>query len=170
MSSNDAKNIINLYEGQLQSFLKTAGKLKVLGVIDQNTKKLVQYHHEEDSSIPRVEDDPLENIKIIKAKGGNKLTTNCVKGLLNFDKKIDASSMSPTEIEDMILRLCQKVDGLWMCLACEKYTNHKRATVRRHIESHIDGLSFTCNFCFKDFSTKNSMQVHISLTHKPDTL
>ena len=58
---------VNLYEGQLQSFLKTAGKLEVLGVIDQNTKKLVQYHHEEDSSIPRVEDDPLENIKIIKA-------------------------------------------------------------------------------------------------------
>ena len=165
---------VNLYEGQLQSFLKTAGKLEVLGVYNQETKeevKAVQYYQEEDTSKTTIEDEaPLENIKIIKATSGNELTTNYVRGKLNIEKKIDASSMNPIEIEDMILGLCQKGNGVWMCLACEEYTNHKRAKVRRHIESHINGFSFTCTFCFKDFRTKNSMQAHISLTHRTDVL
>ena len=74
--------------------------------------------------------------------------------------KFDVGSMTPEEIELKMKELYQKVDGVWRCLACDYTSSHSSHQVRRHIETHLDGLSYTCNACNKEFRTKPTLDEH----------
>ena len=151
---------VNLYQEQLESFLEVAGELEVVGLQGYSKGKGCHEKNIKTSNVQsKVQDedegDPLEE-EIASVKIENPLKI----------ERIDVSSMTPEEIGDKILGLCQKADGVWKCLACNDYSNAKRAKVRRHIESHIDGLSYTCALCIKDFKTKNALENHSSLRHR----
>ena len=79
--------------------------------------------------------------------------------------KIDVSSMTPEESSRKMLELYKKIDGVWRCLACE-YGNRMIYKMKRHIEIHIDGLSYNCDLCHKDFRQKNLLDNHISSVHR----
>ena len=38
--------------------------------------------------------------------------------------------------------------------------------MRNHVETHVDGISYKCEFCGKNFRTRNSQRVHITTQHK----
>ena len=75
------------------------------------------------------------------------------------------TSLTPEETEEKIAELYEKVDNVWRCLACE-YTTTYSSHVRRHVEKHITGLSYTCNLCSKEFRLSNSLSNHKSTVHK----
>ena len=79
--------------------------------------------------------------------------------------RIDVTSLSSEESEKKITELCKKIDGDWSCKACD-YTSPKIANVKRHAERHIDGLSYNCNLCNKEFRLSNSLNVHKYSVHK----
>ena len=169
---------INLYQEQLESFLGVAGELEVVGlqgyskgkgcheknIKTSNIQSKVQDEDEEDQLEEEIATVKIENpLKILESEKDPQSTPWITP---NYVERIDVSSMNPEEIGDKILGLCQKADGVWKCLACNDYSNAKRAKVRRHIESHIDGLSYTCALCIKDFKTKNALENHNSLRHR----
>ena len=80
--------------------------------------------------------------------------------------RIDVGSMSQEEIKLKIEELYEKVDGAWRCLACEYSTDNSRGMIRRHIESHLDGLSYTCTLCSKEFRSNNVLISHRIKSHK----
>ena len=80
--------------------------------------------------------------------------------------RIDVGSMSQEEIKLKTDELYEKVDGVWRCLACEYTTNNSSGIMRRHIESHIDGLSYTCTLCSKEFRSNNALISHRIRSHK----
>ena len=45
------------------------------------------------------------------------------------------------------------------CTLCGKITNDRR-NMRRHIETHMEGLSYVCPSCNKVFRSNNSLQTH----------
>ena len=165
---------VNLYHDQLQDFLKIAGRLGIVGLPSdieeqegqmkmhkmpkQNTKMQEQveeqYQEEDDNSFETIKCE-----KSFEQKDRRKIFTY-------GNEKIDVSSMAPEEIEEKILDLCQKIDGVWTCLVCEGYTHFKKSKVRRHVEIHTVGLSYTCTKCSKDFRSKNTFDVHSSLKHR----
>ena len=53
----------------------------------------------------------------------------------------------------------------YACVTCGKILNHKHSMMT-HIESHLSGFSHKCPYCKKDYKTRNSMNSHISRTHK----
>ena len=69
--------------------------------------------------------------------------------------KIDVTTLTPEEIKEKIEELYGKIDGMWSCMACE-YTSTHRPNVKKHVEKQMEGLSYSCNFCHKEFrSVKN---------------
>jgi len=51
------------------------------------------------------------------------------------------------------------------CSVCKKSSN-RRQIISNHVETHIDGFVHICDVCCKSFSSKNSLQSHISKLHK----
>ena len=69
--------------------------------------------------------------------------------------KIDVTTLTPEEIKEKIEELYGKIDGMWFCMVCE-YTSTHRPNVKKHVEKHMEGLSYSCNFCHKEFRSVNN--------------
>ena len=91
-----------------------------------------------------------------------------VKKPINTDistTKFDVSSITSEEIEKKKEELIEKRDGILMCRACEYTCTHK-GQMKRHVETHLEGLSYSCTLCNKEFRLKNSFTVHNRRYHK----
>ena len=72
-------------------------------------------------------------------------------GIAELDKKIE---------EMMIIE-----GGVFTCSICNKI-NKQKIDMRRHIETHINGLSFPCSKCAKSFRSRKSLKRHVQIKHK----
>ena len=72
---------------------------------------------------------------------------------------------SKIEIEEKIKELHQRIDGVWTCMVCD-YTSTKSTNVRKHVEKHMDGLSYSCDLCDKEFRLINTLNSHKSIVHR----
>ena len=65
------------------------------------------------------------------------------------------------EIDQTIEKMIEKVDGVWKCMTCGR-TDKLKGHMKEHVEIHIDGLSFPCQFCDKTYSSRPSLRTHIN--------
>ena len=80
---------------------------------------------------------------------------------------IDVGSMTSEEIDKKMRELYEKTDEGWKCLVCVYTTKGpKSANIRVHVETHLDGLVYTCNLCSKEFRSRNILGQHKMNTHK----
>ena len=162
---------VNLYQEQLDSFLESAQKLEVEGLLGdhQDTQKvnknedkiLVENYISSDEFLSQQpEEKQIVNMKTTtNTRRQNPLSTS-------YDTaKFDVGSMTPDEIQWKTESLYEKKDGAWRCLACDYITTCNSGTMKRHIETHFEGLSYTCTFCSKQFRSTNSLYKHNSKAH-----
>ena len=69
-----------------------------------------------------------------------------------------------SELDLKIEQIIEKTDGVWKCKICAK-TNLQNSYMRRHAESHIEGISHACHICSKSLSTRKSLKDHINKIH-----
>ena len=152
---------VKLYQDHLDSFLECAQKLEIEGLIgnieeskdteaqDSNFEHLAneQVHNQptEEKQIKRINDDtPVYNRRqVARVSQGTRASANDVS-------KIDLGGMTNEEIEIKMQELYQKVDGRWSCLKCD-YTTSQKGHMKYHIEIHLEGLSYNCSLCNKEF-------------------
>ena len=162
---------VNVFQGQLDSFLESGKKLEIDGLIGQ--ERVNQEVHIEniidqklkDQNIcnivdlyPPVKIDNSEEVKQYSYPASNDLTMMEVKSLTSEELKLK------------ILELFKKIDGLWTCLACDFTTKSKcNSNIKKHVETHIDGLSYSCNLCDNEYRSRNSLYQHKHNAHKANT-
>ena len=56
-------------------------------------------------------------------------------------------------------------DGNYSCGYCGK-TSRNKADMKKHVETHLEGLSFPCQNCDKTFRSRNSLSKHNSVYHR----
>ena len=66
---------------------------------------------------------------------------------------------SMAEVEEKIEQLIEKREGRFYCGSCD-YSSLNKGHTREHVELHIEGLSYSCQFCDKTFRSRNSLRRH----------
>ena len=70
------------------------------------------------------------------------------------------------ELKANIDSLMKKSDtGKWRCTMCETAPKD-RANMARHVESHIEGISYPCNLCGKISRSAMGLTSHMSKNHR----
>ena len=147
---------VNLYQEQLDSFLESAQKLEVEGLLGDNQDNHTLNRSEEHNPVENYmsSDEFLsqqpEEKQIVKMKTTIDRRRQNLK-TSSETAKFDVGSMTPDQIEWKTESLYEKKDGAWVCLACDYTTTFNSGTVKRHIETHFEGLSYTCALCSKEF-------------------
>ena len=75
--------------------------------------------------------------------------------------------------DDQVIKYLEECsDGSYRCTACGKTSDNDRlnrnrkTNMMKHIETHLEGLSYCCSICQKTFRSKNSLFTHKSVYHK----
>jgi len=72
------------------------------------------------------------------------------------------------EIDHHLESLFQKqLDGDYQCVSCG-YRSKKKSNIKKHVEKHIETPGYQCDFCYKQFKTKNSLNTHTSVNHREE--
>ena len=159
---------VNLFQEQLDSFLESAQKLEIEGlmgqecmaeedeaIIEKEEQKQNDFHTAEPGQLIQMND----NDKVVTRRQYARQPSNVAK--------IDVTSLSQEEINEKIKELYQKTDGFWSCLSCDFTSKDKTSSsnIRRHVETHIDGLSYMCHLCIKEFRSKRALETHTYTVH-----
>ena len=127
---------VQIYHHHLDKFLNLATKYKLEGLLpDQN--------EDEEVVDPNIVDDQL-------------LCENRTK-----NEVIEANS---SEVNTKFKESVVKMGKTFLCTVCNKMMEH-RNNMRRHIETHISGLSYDCNICGKNLRSSNAFRQHINIRH-----
>ena len=87
-----------------------------------------------------------------------------VMNSISQGKKITISDIDSTELDEKIQEMISVDDGRFSCTLCA-YTSTKKFNLRKHVETHIEGLSFSCQDCDKSFRLRYSLYRHVSQNH-----
>ena len=80
--------------------------------------------------------------------------------------KVDSNNEDlKSKIETMMENINDGERNKWRCTVCGKTATLKN-DVRRHVESHIEGVTHPCNVCGKVSRSTNALQTHISAYHR----
>ena len=163
VNQEDLKNIldyvyngeIQIYQDQLDQFLSIAQRFQLEGLMQGK---------EETSPEPDKFENAVEssndNMKFAP-KAGTEDDVNHIKS----HKIITVESVNFENIEELdhkINDMIEKVDGTQRrrCIPCGKLSRGS-SDAREHAETHIDGLSFPCQYCEKTFRSRLSLKTHI---------
>ena len=150
---------VQIYQNQLNLFLDTAEKLKISG--------LITAAHES----TELKNEKLENIR---DHYDSVQETNQVKPIIRTQREdkifpensavscLDNVGEGDTDIDQLLLKISEmteRVDGFYKCKVCGK-TSRDKTNLGKHIETHIEGLSFSCKMCQKVFGKRESLRRH----------
>ena len=160
---------IKLFQNQLESFLTSAKKLEINGLLSdivdswQDLSEINRFK-EPEIEVNEVEEEKSFQEEQIEVKKEAELNQDEKKSSLKARKysrgtsksdgaKINVESMTAEEIKVKMKELYEKIDGVFRCLVCEYSQSHSQA-MSFHIEKHIEGLSYSCTKCNKEFRYK----------------
>ena len=159
--SSDFNNILDyIYNGQIQiyqddldRFLDIAQRLKLDGLMasEDNRKEEEKTYNKQEPIITSVNDD--ENFVPIQEDTSVKTVSVNLEEMNDIDGKIEEYiGLDET--------------GNYKCNLCGKKTGRHKRHLQNHIETHLEGLSFSCQFCDKTFRSRNSVAIHKNRFHK----
>ena len=152
---------VSVLQKELDSFLALAGELQLKG-LDGNSEEKVQeqppavLNHigmranmNDEQSMPKLQ------ISTVKFERG----ANLAERAMMMTKAKPNSIIEPStlaKIDSMIEKLA---DRNYCCTNCGYISKHP-GHIREHVEKHIEGLEYPCNFCNKVMKSSHSFREH----------
>ena len=164
---------VQIFQEQLDDFLNVAQKLKIEGLIsDQNIEE--EKVPVEPVSVPQIKPHNENNILNIENSAENTLTLAAKTEPNSYDLSVSNFSGSLivqdiNELDKTVEELIDDDEGVLKCKVCGKVSTAKanmRQNMRKHVEIHIEGLSFDCQICSKSFRSRENLRYHIMRQHK----
>ena len=160
VNSEDIKNILDyIYNGEVQlnqdkldRFLSIAQRLKLDGVLGDDKEENNDMKH----NIVTKETEAFK-VPIVKTESNN---------LPDLEEIIPVKSEELGNIDEKLIEYITRDEAKnYICSFCGK-TSKKISHMKNHIEIHMEGLSFSCQFCDKTFRSRNALGLHRRRYHK----
>ena len=160
-----------IYQDDLNSFLDVAQKLKIEGLLSNgdttsdgsfNNQKQDPDTKYKTHKLNNDDDNEVKDIIIeekIPRKGMN------IKPSQNRIVATSVNSMTMSEADDRVLELIERGDGMNYCKVCD-FKSNRISNLKEHVETHIEGLSYSCQWCDKTFRSKTAHRIHYSRYHR----
>ena len=153
---------VQLYQEDLDSFLEHAKKLKIEGLIETQTIESGEAEvHVENKTDLKVESN-------IAGRNRKDAETKVVQRMENYQETRSAASFTPNfngDLRETINGLIEKVPTGFECKCCGK-TSSLSGDMRKHVEIHIEGLSYNCTLCEKTFRSRQLLNNHRQRNHR----
>ena len=158
VNSKDLRNVLDyVYDGEvkihqedLDRFMSIAIKLSLEGLIgneEEETGEITEY----------VSFTPEKNETYSEQSYSN-----------NMEKTVVLHENNTILLSDVDENISMNSDGSYSCNKCGKIITGKQGKlhIKRHMQVHVEGLSYNCTRCNKTFRTQNSLWVHKSTHHR----
>ena len=170
---------VNIFQEDLDGFLALAEELKLKGLTATN---------EETQEIPQLiqKDDTNGSKQIFTNKNkriSEQVSTPCKEEPINENEnKLENQADVSFEDRKLVTRIDENMENIahqiesmietangeefkWRCKVCGKGMNSRKRDMARHVEIHIEGMSYPCNQCGKISRSSHALVVHVSRDH-----
>ena len=148
------------------AFLSIAKKLKIEGLkTDENIEEDGLKTHQKDQKRSIVNIDLIEPEESISEQHDLQSLDSTISSKNEERISLDASAIEDIEeLDQKINELISVDNGVPSCTLCGK-TAKLKSDIKRHIETHMEGLSFPCQQCEKTFKLRQTLQNHCRTKH-----
>ena len=153
---------VQIFHEELNDFLNIAQKLQINGLIssdppDQHVQGIQKL---QDDSFPKIEPENEDNVSDEIVTEVTQYVEENEKKEINTQHKSYTLSTLNMEAKEAVDKLVIKKSlNNYECKSCGKICASSN-NMRKHVEIHIEGLSFECNICGSTFSTRMSLNNH----------
>ena len=171
VNTGDLKNIldfiyngeIQIYQEDLDQFLDIAQRFQLEGLNGGEESNIADDTEQfEDKVLQKVEGGRMDII------GESKSVVSVVKPQKTMVIE-SANFDNLEELDQMLNDMIERVDGDGKnrrCLQCGKISRDY-FNAKEHAETHIEGLSFPCQYCNKSFRSRHSLRTHTRICQRP---
>ena len=172
--SNDLHNIldfiyngqVNIYQDHLDRFLEVAQRFKLEGLLGNQDPETDRADCSLDDSLDSKEfKKPQNDFNVPKTR---KINSESKDAKIQLDEQsiVSVNSGDYSEIDEKLYENMEKrEDGKYSCKLCDRVMQIK-TRMKEHVETHMDNLSFPCNYCDKICRSRGSLKVHTFRLHK----
>ena len=159
---------VNIYQEDLDRFLSVAQRLKLEGLLEGKQEDEDNKHQEMPSQKPQTRDPHPVTANELEQKLQKRRTAPKFEGSNNM---ISLNTTQNDEIDATLIENLEVLDGgHYRCKICGKDSfnmkRNARQNMKNHVEKHVEGLTYNCQHCGKEFRSQNSLNVHKSISHK----
>ena len=169
----------NIYQEDLDAFLSLAEELQLKGLapsgddsspvgkLDVNQKPITNIS--QGKQFPQREPElfnPIQETKPSVNDTHSEYKSTVTADIGKVIMAVDSNTGNfDVQIETMMERI---IDGEfnWKCAVCGKMTKGSTTQMKRHVEIHLEGLSYPCTHCGKVCRSRTILTKHISLNHR----
>ena len=154
---------VQIYQEHLDGFLEIAQRFQVEGLMQkeggQNEVLDSKLKNESFSGSTEVfQDEKISDLQLVSKVHDNARNSNSKEKIISlYSSDFNSIEEVDQQIETMIER---QVDGSFKCQPCGRISN-KKSNAKEHAETHIDGMSFPCQYCDKSFRSRPSHRDHV---------
>ena len=158
---------VQIFQEELDRFLHIAQKLSLEGLTTAGEENVP----DGGKPMPDQFDNSTANV-IVKTETEKKQRKQSTKERRNDIKTMmKVGDADADEVNKKIdQNLIENDDGTYSCGFCGKTgdaeNKRKKYLMQRHLETHLEGVSYPCPICQKTFRSKNSLNSHNSLYHR----
>ena len=154
---------VQIYQDDLDHFLDVAQKLNVEGLIGRSQPPEDDALFK-DEHMERTIEEFQETVENVVLKSPKKLKPLHEKIDVHPNTLVNQLS-SIDDVKAAVDELLERDGELWICKTCEKSSRDK-SNMKKHVEIHIEGLSFECQLCGQTFRSRDILSNHKKRFHK----
>ena len=161
---------VNIFQEDLDAFLALADELQLKGLAGSQEETL---DDEEESTV--IKHKSTDEKKLVQKLPSNKIKRQTFGNIKQNNSNVETNAIVSMEQADNAESLKIQINSMmeqvtdgenkWQCNVCLKSAKTRR-DMGRHIESHIEGISYPCNQCGTVSRSSNSHKTHISQKHR----